>query len=135
MIKSWNEIMAAIFTSGWITYMDAFVLIWTNKWKCPGWILCTRKPHPIRKNYLFICCGICGIMFTIELVKGNIRTKELPSDTRTKTTTNLLLSLYKSLYSAGKVVILYNGFCALKGLIVFRKFGVFGGALIKKRRY
>ena len=74
-------------------------------------------------------------MFSIDLVEGNKRPKELPSDRSTKKTTSLLLRLCKSLYSAGKVVILYNGFCALKGLIVFRKFGVFGGALIKKRRY
>ena len=43
--------------------------------------------------------------------------------------------MYKSLYSAGNVVILESGFCLLEGLIELRKVGVFVGALIKKRRY
>ena len=80
-----------------------------------------------------MCCGLCGIMFTIDLVEENTRPKELPSDLSTNKTTNLLLRMCKSLYSAGKVVILYSGFCVLEGLIEFIKVGVFSGALIKKR--
>ena len=32
-------------------------------------------------------------------------------------------------------MILYSGFCVLKGLIELRKVGVFAGAIINKRRY
>ena len=60
-------------------------------------------------------------MFAIDLVEGNKRPKELPSDRSTKKTTSLLLRLCKSLYSAGKVVILYSGFCVLEGLIELKK--------------
>ena len=51
-----------------------------------------------------------------------------------KKNTHLLLRLCKSLYSAGKIVILDSGFCVLEGLIELRKVGVFTGALINKRR-
>ena len=54
---------------------------------------------------------------------------------RTKKTTNLLLRMCKSLYNAGKFVILESGFCVLKGLIKLIKVGVFVGSLIKKQRY
>ena len=74
-------------------------------------------------------------MFAIELVEGRARPKELPSDPKTKRTTCLLLRLYKSMYSAGKVVILDSGFCVLEGLIELKKVGVFAGALIKKCHY
>ena len=73
--------------------------------------------------------------FSIDIVEGNTRPKELPSDPRTKKTTNLLLRLCKSLYISGKVVILESGFCVLEGLIELRKVGVFAGAIIKKRLY
>ena len=135
MILAWNNNMAVVFTSGWITCLDESMSIWTSKWTCPGWIFCPRKPHPIGNEYHSICCGVCGIMFAIELVEGKTRPKELPTDPKTKKTTCLLLRLCKSLYSAGKVVILDSGFCVLEGLIELRKVGVFAGALIKKRRY
>ena len=60
-------------------------------------------------------------MFSIDLVEGNKRPKELPLDRSTKKTTTLLLRLCKSLYNAGKVVILDSGFCVLEGLIELKK--------------
>ena len=137
MIKAWNDNMAAVFTCGWITCLDESMSIWNNKWTCPGWIFCPRKPHPIGNEYHSICCGLSSIMFAIELVEGRARPKELPSDPKTKKTTCLLLRLCKSMYSAGKVVILDSGFCVLEGLVELKKVGVFvfAGALIKKRRY
>ena len=86
-------------------------------------------------DYYSICCGLCGIMFAIELIEVKTRPKELPSYPRLNKTTNLLLRLCKSIYSAEKVTILDSGFCVLEGLIELRKFGVFAGDLIKKRRY
>ena len=74
-------------------------------------------------------------MFVINIVEGNTRPKELPSDPRTKKTTNLLFHLCKSLYSVGKVVRLGSGFCVLEGLIELIKVGVFADDIIKKRRY
>ena len=95
MIKVWNKNMTAILTSSWITFLDKFMSVWTNRWTCPSWIFCTRKPHTIGNEYHYIYCGIYGITFAIELVEGNTIPKELQSDPRTKKTTNLLLRLCK----------------------------------------
>ena len=91
--KAWNKNMAAIFTSGWITCLDESMSIWTNKWTCPGWIFSPSKPRPIVNEYHYICCGLCVIMFAIDLVEGNTRPKELLSYPRTKKATNLLFRL------------------------------------------
>ena len=127
--------MAVVFTCGWITCLDESMSIWNNKWTCPGWIFCPRKPHPIGNEYHSICCGLSSIIFAIELIEGKARPKELPFDPKTKKTMCLLMRLCKSMYSAGKVVILDSGFCVLEALIELKKVGVFAGALIKKRRY
>ena len=95
IIKACNKNMAAIFTSGWITCLDESMSIWTNKWTCPGWIFSPSKPRPIVNEYHYICCGLCVIMFAIDLVEGNTRPKELLSYPRTKKATNLLFRLWK----------------------------------------
>ena len=69
------------------------------------------------------------------MVEASQQSKELPSCPANKKTIHLLLRLCKSIYGAGKVVILDSGFCVLEGLIQLRKVGVFAAALIKKRRY
>ena len=88
-----------------------------------------------RKRVPFLMLWSLSYNFAIEVLEGNKRPNELPSDTRIKKTTNLILSLCKSLYSAGKVRILDSSFCVLEGLIKLGKVGVFSGALIKKQRY
>jgi hypothetical protein len=40
-----------------------------------------------------------------------------------------------SIHGTGKVVIMDSGFCVLDGLLELKRVGVFGSALIKKRRY
>eukprot|EP00957_Ditylum_brightwellii_P176348 13428119-Ditylum_brightwellii.AAC.1 len=47
----------------------------------------------------------------------------------------LLLRLYESIYSTGKVIILHSGFCVHNATINLRKKGVFASALIKEQRY
>ena len=135
MVEEWNNTMRDVFIPGWISCLDESMSIWYNKWTCPGYVFCPRKPHPFGNEYHSICCGLCGILFRVEMVEGKDRPSELPSDPPTAKTTNLLLRLCRKLYGTGKVVILDSGFCVLAGLIALRKVGVFAGALIKKRRY
>ena len=135
MVKAWNDNMCAVFSAGWITCLDESMSIWTNKWTCPGYVFCPRKPHPFGNEWHTISCGICGILFAMELVEGKDRPSELPAPPKNKKTIHLLLRLCKSLYGTGKIVILDSGFCVLQGIIKLRKLGVFAGALIKKRRY
>ncbi len=70
MIKAWNDHMAAIFLAGWVICLDESMSIWHNKWTCPGWIFCLRKPHPFGNKYHTACCAVSNIMVLIELVEG-----------------------------------------------------------------
>ena len=47
----------------------------------------------------------------------------------------LMLTLMSVQWSTGMSVIMDSGFCVLKGPLEMRKRGVYGSALIKKRRY
>ena len=121
--------------AGGVCCLDESMSIWTNRWTCPGWVFCPRKPHPFGNEYHTICCALSGILFRLELVEGRDRPKELPSDPKTKKTIHLLLRLCSTIKAAGKVIVLDSGFCVLEGLIALKKIGVYAGALIKKRRY
>ena len=70
MVKEWNQNMKDVFTAGWITCLDESMSIWTNRWTCPGYVFCPRKPHPFGNEYHTIACGLCGILFGIEMVEG-----------------------------------------------------------------
>jgi hypothetical protein len=41
-----------------------------------------------------ICCGISGILFQMQIVEGKDRPKELPSPTKNKKNTSLLLEFF-----------------------------------------
>ena len=138
MIASWNEHMSQNFVPSWVSCLDESMSIWFNRYTCPGWVFCPRKPHPYGNEYHSICCGLSGIMFAIEIVEGKDHPKELEQDENDKKigkTGALLLRLCKSIYTSGKVVILDSGFCVLSAIIALRKKGVFASALIKKRKY
>ena len=47
----------------------------------------------------------------------------------------LLFHMMKIYFDTGRYLILYSGFCVLKGLIQLRERGVFACYIIKKRRY
>ena len=96
-----------------------------------------RKPHPFGNEYHTICCGLSGILFSLELVEGKDRPKEYGKDpsNRFGKTCGLLLRLCKTLFNTGKIVVLDSGFCVLKGLVELKKRGVFAHAVIKKRKY
>lgn len=143
MIDQFNQHMFEVFSAGWICCLDESMSIWTNKWTCPGWVWCPRKPHPFGNEYHDICCGTSGILFRIFLKEGKDHPKERDND-RTdpcymfrnfSATTKLLLFLCETIFYTGRVIVLDSGFCVLKSLIVLKQYGVFAAALIKKRRY
>jgi hypothetical protein len=137
LIAAWNENMARIFIASWVSCLDESMSPWTSRWTCPGWMFVPRKPHPMGNEYHSICCGLSGIMYTIELVEGKDEPAQKPRDeTNTKgKTVGLRLRLTKSIVGRGMVVILDSGFCVLQGLIELWKVGIFASAVIKKRRY
>ena len=66
---------------------------------------------------------------------GKDRPKELPSPPQNRKTTEILLSLCKSMAGTGKIVVLDSEFCVLSALVQLKKIGVSAHAVIKKRRY
>ena len=138
MIDAFNCRMQTIFSSCWAICLDESMSIWHNRWTCPGWVFCPRKPHPFGNEYHTACCAKSGILFSIEIVEG----KDAPQEGRTSDfddrggkTTGLLLRMLRGYFGTGKYVILDSGFCVLNALTELKKMGVFACALIKKRRY
>ena len=88
--------------------------IWHNRWTCPGWIFCPRKPHPFGNECHTACYALPGIMFSAELVEGHDRPGAIGNaqfDEHGKTS-GLLLCMLKSYFGSGKYVVLDSGFCA-----------------------
>ena len=136
LILVWNEHMAAIFSTAWALCLDESMSIWNNKWTCPGWVFCPRKPHPFGNEYHTACCGVSGIMFSMEMVEGKDHPSEIFENYNSLgKTAGLLMRMLTSYFSTGRYVILDSGFCVLTGLVALKKAGLFACAVIKKRRY
>lgn len=137
LLAAWRANMAAFFLPAWIVCLDESMSIWHSRWTCPGWVFCPRKPHPFGNEYHTICCGLSGILFDFEIVEGKDHPTELPPPEFSGfgATAGLLLRLTKSIHNTARYVVLDSGFCVLQALVALRTFGVFAGALIKKRRY
>ncbi len=105
-----------------------------NRYTCPGWVFCPRKPHPFGNEYHTICCAESGILFDFKIVKGNDHPREMPSAEFADKgkTAGLLLRLTKSVHHSARYVVLDSGFCVLQALVELQKVGVFVGALNKK---
>ena len=136
MIKAWNDHMAAIFLAGWVICLDESMSIWHNKWTCPGWIFCPWKPHPFGNEYHTACCGQSNIMISIEMVEGKDAPRQIQKQfEQYGKTAGLLLRMLQPYFHTARYIVLDSGFCVLKAIIELRKNGLFGCALIKKRKY
>ena len=62
--------MQRIFIQSWISCLDESMSAWINKFACPGFVFCPRKPHPKGNEYHTICCGESGIVYDWETVEG-----------------------------------------------------------------
>ena len=136
MIAAWNAHMAKIFVAAWVICLDESMSIWHNRWTCPGWVFCPRKPHPFGNEYHTACCGLSGILFSMELVEG----KDHPPQIQERysehgKTTGLLMRMLTTYFTTGRYVVLDSGFCVLRALIELKKVGLFACAVIKKRRF
>lgn len=80
MIPAWNNNVMDVFKPGFITFLDEIMFIWFNKWTCPGWMCVPPKPHPFGNEWHDINCGLCKIIFSVELSEGRYHPKDLPKD-------------------------------------------------------
>jgi hypothetical protein len=113
MIAAFNSNMKAVFSSSWVICLDESMSIWTQRWTCPGWIYCPRKPHPIGNEYHTACCAKSGILFSMELVEGKDAPphRQLAYDNLAGKTTGLLLWMLEQYFHTGKYVVLDSGYC------------------------
>lgn len=136
LISAWNKNMSDTFSASWISCLDESMSKWMQRYTCPGFVFCPRKPWPFGNEYHTIACGESGILFFMEMVEGKDKPSHLPQEhSQLGSTIGLMLRCTKPLHGTGKVVVLDSGFCVLKGVIELKKRGVFAAALIKKRRY
>ena len=120
MINEFSDNIVVVFMAGWVCCIGEYMSIWTNRWTCLGWVFCPRRKHPFGNQYHTIYYGLSGILFIMEMVEGNDWRKELPRDSKTKKTINLLLCLCFMVKSVGNVIILYSGFCVLESIIALK---------------
>ena len=87
-------------------------------------------------TYHNICYGEISIMYGWVIVEGKYHTipmgrPEFETSPNMKTVV-LMLQLTILLWIPGKEVIMYRGFCVLKGLLKLKKRVVYGSRLIKR---
>ena len=78
LLDAFNKNMNQVFTPGWISCLDESMLVWFNRWTCPGWMFVPRKPHPFGNEYHTLCDGTWGVLYHAELVEGRHRPSQLP---------------------------------------------------------
>ena len=110
--------------------------VWMNKFTCPGFVFCPRKPHLKGNEYHTICFGESGIMYVWEIVEGmdhpiTMRQPEFESSTNMKTV-GIIIRLTRLRSITGKAVITEIVFCVLKGLLEIMQRRVYGSVLIKR---
>jgi hypothetical protein len=131
LILTWNKHMCTIFSAAWALCLDESMLIWFNQWTCPGWVFCPRKLHPFGNEYHTACCGLLGIMFSMEMVEGKDHPPQVAERwSELGKTTGLLLRMLATYFSTGRYVILDSGFCVLKSLVELKRVGIFACAVI-----
>ena len=83
-------------------------------------------------------CEFFVILFVVELIEVMEHPRQsvpLEFEDLGGKTVGLLFCMMKSYFSTGLCVILYYGFCVLKGFIQLMKKGFFSCNVINKRRY
>lgn len=137
LIQECNTHMWHTFHCGWVACLDESMPIWMNQLTCPGWMVMPRKPHPFGNEYITICCGLCGVLFHMEMVEGRHRPTSMPplEYSEMGKTASLLLCMKKPIWNSGTVLVLDSGFCVLKAFADLVDCGIYAGSLIKKRCY
>ena len=61
--------MQKIFIPYCISCIDESMSVWVNKFTCPVFVFCPRKPHPKGNNCHTICFGESVIMHVWDIVE------------------------------------------------------------------
>ncbi len=126
------------FPPSWLICLDESMSIWSQRWTCPRWVFCTCKPHQFGYKYHMACCGLLGVLFSLEMMERKDWPLQLGPpeyDDIGGKRTGLLLCMLSSIFHFSRYVALDRGFCVLQTLIKLKKKGVFAATLMKKQRY
>ena len=129
--------MAAHFDPSWVSVLDESIQEWINHYTCPGWMFVPCKTQPSGNEYHTITCAKSKVIYNVRIVEGKDRPRVMgKKESEEKgVTASLMVRMKKQFWGTGKVVVIDRGFCVMEGLISMVEKGVFGLALIKKRRY
>ena len=96
-----------------------------------------RKPQHFGNDRHTIACELLKIMWFAEIVEGKYPPcgRVRPEFYEIGKTVVTMLRCTRPICNRENLVIMDSGFCVTKGLVKLRKKGVFGTAIIKKRRY
>ena len=151
MIDAYNTHMLIEYIPAWLNCLDESMNTFLDK-NCPGFMSVPRKPHPLGNEYHTIADGDDGkpIVWRVKMQEGKDRPKDatgnwaFPSEFEgtnintgrkyTKTST-LMCEMTVPIHGTGKVVSMDSGFCVTCGILHLHDHGVYGQALIKKRKY
>ena len=121
MAKAWNYHTTSIFLVSWEICLNKSMSIWHIRWTHPGWILCPRNPHKFGNEWYTACCALNGIFVVVELIEGKphpCKYGPLEFEDLNRKTVGLLLYMMKIYFTTSRYVIIYSGFCVLKGLLI-----------------
>ena len=107
-----------------------------SKYTCSAWMCIGRKPHPFVNESHTISCGLLTIMWFTEIVERRDIPREhgRPGFDCIGKKFGTMLRCTRPIWNCAKMFILDNVFCVTKGLVEIQNKGVFGAALIRKRR-
>ena len=57
---------------------DELMLLWLNKYTCPGWVMVLRKPHLFGNEWHNIFCALYKILLHMGFVEGKDHPQQLP---------------------------------------------------------
>ena len=77
LISKWNENLKSLFKPSWLVCLDESMSKWIQRWTCPGFVFCPRKPWPFGNEWHTIACSETTIIFFVELVEGQDRPRQL----------------------------------------------------------
>ena len=124
---------------------------WLDKF-CPGFMSVPRTPHLLGNKYHSIADGDDSkpVMWIIKLQEGKYRPKDATgkwafpskfegtnaaSGCKFSKTTTLKCEMTEPIHGTGKIVSMDSGFCVTAGILHLHELGVYGQALVKKRKY
>jgi Transposase IS4 len=76
LVEELKENMSINFKLGWISCLDESMMLWTNDYTCPGFIIIPIKSHLFGNEWHSIGSGLSCILFEVEIMEGKTRPPE-----------------------------------------------------------